>query len=241
MFPLIELKRVRREFDAGRIVALDGVSLVVEAGETVAVVGPSGSGKSTLLNLVSGLDRPSSGEVRLDGREIAGRNAWADMRACRIGMIFQNFCLIPTLSAVENVEIAMMGHGRKASHRRNQALALLQRVGVAARSRLRPAELSGGERQRVAIAQALSNDPWILIADESTGSLDRANSLAIMEMLHEQHRDTGTTLLIVTHDASVAGYCDRLVEIVDGRVVRDGPQDERETSRASVAVVRTPA
>jgi ABC-type lipoprotein export system ATPase subunit len=237
---LIELIAVRREFDAGRIVALDGISLVVEAGETVAMVGPSGSGKSTLLNLVSGLDQPSSGEVRLDGQAIAGRNAWADIRARRIGIIFQNFCLIPTLSAVENVEIAMMGHWRKATHRRNRALALLQRVGVAARSRLRPPELSGGERQRVAIARALSNDPRILVADEPTGSLDRANSLAIMEMLRELHRDTGTTLLVVTHDASVAGYCDRLVEIVDGRIVRDGPQDEREALRASVSVVRSP-
>ena len=132
----------------------------------------------------------------------------------------------------------MTGWGR-GNHRKEQALALLERVGLADRAAMRPPELSGGERQRVAIARALCNKPGILIADEPTGSLDRGNSLAIMEMLRELHRDTGTTLLVVTHDPSVAGYCDRLVEIIDGRVVRDGPQDESEARRATVAIVRS--
>jgi putative ABC transport system ATP-binding protein len=232
MHPLIELRAVRREFDGGRIVAVDRVSLIVDSGETVALVGPSGSGKSTLLNLVSGLDQPSSGEVRFDGKVVEGRNAWADIRASRIGIIFQNFCLISTLSAQENVEIAMMAHSGKASRRRREARDLLYRVGLASRSHLRPAQLSGGERQRVAIARALSNNPGILIADEPTGSLDRGNSIATMTMLRELHCETGTTLLVVTHDPSVARYCDRLIEIVDGRIVRDGPRNGSEARRA---------
>ena len=240
MAHLLELNAVRRAFDGGRIVALDGVSLAVDAGETVAIVGPSGSGKSTFLNLISGLDEPTSGEVRFDGATIRGRNAWADIRATRIGIIFQNFCLIAALSAAENVEVAMMTGWSRANHRREHALALLARVGLADRAGLRPPQLSGGERQRVAIARALCNKPGILIADEPTGSLDRGNSLAIMEMLRELHKDTGTTLLIVTHDPSVAAYCDRLVEIVDGRVARDGPQDESEARRAAVSIVRSP-
>lgn len=218
---LLELKDVRREFDGGRIQALQGVSLTIEAGETVAILGPSGSGKSTLLNLVSGLDQPSSGDVRFGGKKIEGRNAWADMRATRIGIIFQNFCLVPTLSAEENVELAMMTNRGGAIQRRKRAMALLQNVGVAARAKLRPSELSGGERQRVAIARALCNQPDILIADEPTGSLDRKGSVAIMEMLRDLHDRTGAALLVVTHDPSVASYCDRHVEIVDGRIVRD--------------------
>jgi putative ABC transport system ATP-binding protein len=224
MPPLLEVQDVRREFDQGRILALQGVSLTVEAGETVAILGPSGSGKSTLLNLISGLDSPSSGDVRIGGRTITGRNAWADIRATRIGIVFQNFCLIPTLSAEENVELAMMAHRRSVAQRRKRALALLQQVGLAARSALRPAELSGGERQRVAIARALCNDPDILIADEPTGSLDRATSVAIMEMLRELHDRTGAALLVVTHDPSVASYCSRHVDIVDGRITRDRVQ-----------------
>jgi ABC-type lipoprotein export system ATPase subunit len=237
---LLELNAVSRAFDGGRIVALADVSFAVDAGETVAIVGPSGSGKSTLLNLVSGLDEPTSGEVRFDGKAIVGRNAWADIRASRIGIIFQNFCLIPTLSAAENVEVAMMTGWGRGSQRKEQALALLGRVGLADRAGLRPPELSGGERQRIAIARALCNRPGILIADEPTGSLDRGNSLAIMELLSQLHRDTGTTVVIVTHDPSVAGYCERLVEIVDGHVVRDGPQAESEARRASMAIVRSP-
>ena len=221
---LLELNDVRREFDGGRILALQGVSLTIEAGETVAILGPSGSGKSTLLNLLSGLDQPSSGEVRFDGKRIEGRNAWADIRASRMGIIFQNFCLIPTLSAEENVELAMMPHRGGAIQRRKRAMGLLQDVGLSARSGLRPSELSGGERQRVAIARALCNKPDILIADEPTGSLDRGGSAAIMEMLRELHDRTAAALLVVTHDPSVASYCDRHIEIVDGRITRDHVQ-----------------
>ncbi len=233
---LLELRQVRREFDGGRIVALESVSLAIEAGETVAILGPSGSGKSTLLNLLSGLDHPTSGDVQFTGKTIQGRNAWADIRATRMGIVFQNFCLIPTLSAEENIEIAMMTQPGGAALRRQRALALLDRVGLSARANLRPALLSGGERQRVAIARAMCNRPDILIADEPTGSLDRKNSFATMEMLSDLHRDTGTTLLVVTHDPSVASYCRRHVEIVDGRIVHDGAQDAAEAQRATVSI-----
>ncbi len=233
---LLELKDVRREFDGGRIRALQGVSLTIEAGETVAILGPSGSGKSTLLNLLSGLDQPSSGEVRFDGNRIEGRKAWADIRATRVGIIFQNFCLIPTLSAEENVELAMMNHRGGAIQRRERVKALLQDVGLAARAGLRPSELSGGERQRVAIARALCNKPDLLIADEPTGSLDRKTSTAIMEMLRELHDRTGAALLIVTHDPSVASYCDRHIEIVDGSISRDHTQKHGEGRLAASSI-----
>ena len=233
---LLELRDVRREFDGGRILALQGVSLTIEAGETVAILGPSGSGKSTLLNLIAGLDQPNSGDIRVDGERIEGRNAWADIRATRIGIIFQNFCLIPTLSAEENVELAMMTHRGGAIQRRKRAMALLQQVGLAARAELRPSELSGGERQRVAIARALCNKPDILIADEPTGSLDQKASVAIMEMLRELHDRTGATLLVVTHDSSVASYCDRHIEIVDGRITRDCAQRRGDARAAATSI-----
>ena len=233
---LLELREVRREFDGGRIFALQGVSLTIGAGETVAILGPSGSGKSTLLNLLSGLDQPSSGEVRFDGKKIEGRNAWADIRATRIGIIFQNFCLIPTLSAEENVELAMLNHRGGAIQRRNRVRTLLQDVGLAARAKLRPSELSGGERQRVAIARALCNKPDILIADEPTGSLDRKSSAAIMEMLRELHDRTRAALLVVTHDPSVASYCNRHIEIVDGRITRDRVQRHGDVQLAASSI-----
>ena len=233
---LLELRDVRREFDGGRILALQGVSLTIEAGETVAILGPSGSGKSTLLNLIAGLDQPNSGDIRVDGERIEGRNAWADIRATRIGIIFQNFCLIPTLSAEENVELAMMTHRGGAIQRRKRAMALLQQVGLSARAELRPSELSGGERQRVAIARALCNKPDILIADEPTGSLDQKASVAIMETLRELHDRTGATLLVVTHDPSVASYCDRHIEIVDGRITSDRAQRLGDARAAATSI-----
>jgi ABC-type lipoprotein export system ATPase subunit len=233
---MLELRDVCREFDGGRILALQGVSLTIEAGETVAILGPSGSGKSTLLNLAAGLDQPSSGDVRVDGERIEGRNAWADIRATRIGIVFQNFCLIPTLSAEENVELAMMTRRGSPTQRRKRAMALLEQVGLTERARLRPSELSGGERQRVAIARALCNNPDILIADEPTGSLDRKSSVAVMEMLRELHDRTGAVLLVVTHDPSVASYCDRHIEIVDGCIVCDRAEGRGGASVATSAI-----
>lgn len=221
MSPLIKLIHVRREFDGGQIVAVGDVSLAIERGEAVAIVGPSGSGKSTLLNLMCGLDYPSAGEVRFEGCPVHGATAWARIRARRIGIVFQSFYLISALTARENVEVPMMGQIADSTRRRERALTLLARLGVAKRANLRPQELSGGERQRVAIARALANEPDILVADEPTGSLDQKSSHLVMEILSDMQRRTSTALVVVTHDHSVAAYCKRRIEMIDGRVIHD--------------------
>lgn len=219
MAPLIELVHVRREFDGGRIVAVADVSLAVEHGESVAIIGPSGSGKSTVLNLLCGLDAPTSGEVRFEGKPISGPRAWAEVRGDHIGFVFQNFCLIPTLTAKENVEVAMLGRVAGAGKRAERAVELLTSLGLGERLHLKPMKLSGGERQRVAIARALSNKPRVIVADEPTGALDRKSAHAIMDILANLQRETKTALVIVTHDREVADACGRKIEMVDGRVV----------------------
>jgi putative ABC transport system ATP-binding protein len=216
---LIELDHVRREFDRGNIVGVHDISLTIEPGEKLAIIGPSGSGKSTLLNLMCGLDRPTSGVVRFDGREIRSANEWIAIRAKRMGFVFQNFCLLPTLSAAENVEVAMFGI-TSARERRSRALDLLARFGLAARGHLEPPLLSGGERQRVAIARAIANRPEVIVADEPTGNLDRKAAQATMELLVGLQESSGTSLVIVTHDPAVAAVCERQVEIIDGRIAR---------------------
>jgi putative ABC transport system ATP-binding protein len=218
--PLIELAHVRREFDDGRIVAVDDVSLIVARGESVAIVGRSGSGKSTLLNLMCGLDLPTRGDVLFSGKSVRGRTAWARTRAQHFGFVFQNFCLIPTLSVRENIEVAMLGQLRDQRGRVARADALLQRLGLAERAHLRPTSLSGGERQRLAIARAIANNPQVLVADEPTGSLDRESSRSVMEIITGLHRDFQTAIVIVTHDRDVASVCARSIELADGRVVR---------------------
>ena len=221
MAPLIELTHVRRVFDGGRIVAVEDVSLTIGDGETVAIVGRSGSGKSTLLNLICGLDRPTGGEVRFEGRVIKGRTAWAAVRAERMGIVFQNFSLLPTLSARENIEVALLGNLRGARQRRARALELLTHFDLAARETLWPAQLSGGERQRLAIARALANGPKLLVADEPTGSLDQESSRAVMGIIGGLHGEFGTAVVVVTHDDEVAAVCARRIEISDGRIVSD--------------------
>jgi putative ABC transport system ATP-binding protein len=235
MAPLIQIDKARRAFDGGRIVAVDGISLTVDNGETVAIVGRSGSGKSTLLNLMCGLDEPTSGEVRLDGRIIKGRAAWAAVRARQMGIVFQNFCLIATLSCRQNVEVAMLGVTRSEAQRRDRALELLRYFGIAGRADLRPPQLSGGERQRLAIARALANRPKVLIADEPTGSLDRESSRTVMDILANLNRDFGAALVVVTHDESVAAICGRRIELSDGRIVSD-----RKTAAPAAAVPGSP-
>jgi ABC-type lipoprotein export system ATPase subunit len=202
--------------------ALGGVSLNVRRGERVALLGKSGSGKSTLLNLIGGLDRPTSGSIETEERDIAQMTGdeLASYRLSTVGMIFQAYNLIPSRTAWENVELPMIFTGRPKAERRAAARAALEAVGLGKRYRHRPSELSGGEHQRVAIARALVNLPKVLLADEPTGNLDSVTAAEIMELLLERIRSAGTTMIMVTHDEELARQTvDRLVQLKDGRIV----------------------
>ena len=217
---LVELNQVRREFDGGRIVALHSISLSIEEGETLAIVGPSGSGKSTLLNLLCGLDHPTSGEVKFEGRTVTGRLDWRRIRARHVGIVFQSFCLLPELTARENVEVAISTN-LSDKERRARSLDLLEAVGLAERADNKPPRLSGGERQRVAIARALINRPRLVLADEPTGNLDQSTGRSVLDLLLGVVRSRGATLAMITHEPSVAASCGRRVKIVDGRIASD--------------------
>ncbi|SSC73406.1 unnamed protein product [Ciceribacter sp. T2.26MG-112.2] len=218
---LVELHHCHRVYDNGRIIALNDVSFSVARGDFIAITGPSGSGKSTLLDLLCGLEEPSAGEVVFDGATVRDRADWARLRAERIGFVFQSFCLIPSLTAAENIELAMLWQGISARARRERVAELLERLGLGARGRQHPMQLSGGERQRVAIARALANSPELIVADEPTGSLDSRSSADIIGLLEGLQRDGAITVVIVTHDRAIAERCDRRVELVDGRIVSD--------------------
>ncbi|MFF2149427.1 ABC transporter ATP-binding protein [Kitasatospora sp. NPDC058190] len=218
---VVELSGVHKEF--GDAKALDGLDLRIRAGEAVAVMGPSGCGKSTLLNMVAGLDRPSSGTVRVQGQDLGGlnENGLALFRRRHIGMIFQFFNLIDDLPALDNVALAAQLTGTSAKQARRRALELLDELGVAHRKDVYPATLSGGERQRVAVARALMNRPALLLADEPTGALDSRSGEQVMDLLIDLNQ-IGQTLLIVTHDPNLATRCaSRLVEVADGKVARE--------------------
>jgi putative ABC transport system ATP-binding protein len=216
--PAIECVDVVKTFEGGRIRALNGMSFEVEPGEIVAVVGPSGCGKSTLLHLIAALDRPDSGEIRVAGHDLAHEEHLDHYRARHVGLVFQLHNLLPTLSAVENVQVPMFELGVGARERRERARHLLDVVGLGDRERSRPAVLSGGERQRVAVARALANDPPILLADEPTGSLDSEAGRAVLELLERVRSERGTTIVVVTHDPGVAARADRIVRMLDGRL-----------------------
>lgn len=222
--PLIRTTALARRYALGKsfVDALRGVDLDIHRGEFVALVGPSGSGKSTLLHLIGGLVRPTGGEVWVNGMEL-GHSSDEQLVAYRrdlLGFVFQNFNLMATLSAVENVEVPMMLANVPRRDRRARALALLEQLGLPARAMHRPAELSGGEQQRVAIARALANHPQLILADEPTGNLDSKTGGEIMRLLQRLIRDEGLTLLLVTHDMNVARYADRIVYLLDGCVQR---------------------
>ena len=211
---------VMRLSSGGRAVTvLDGVSLDVARGECVAVTGPSGSGKSTLLGLIAGLDAPTSGVVEVDGVDLTrlGEDALAHFRRDRIGFVFQSFHLIPTLTAAENVAIPLELAGVREA--RERAASLLDDVGLAPRAHHYPSQLSGGEQQRVALARAVARRPGLVLADEPTGNLDSATGAAIIDLLLRLNRERGSTLVLVTHDAALAGQADRQIALRDGRVV----------------------
>jgi len=218
---MLSLRDVSRWYAKGQVAALAGVSLDVAPGECVAVVGPSGSGKSTLLHLLCGLDRPTSGRVFFDGLEPRSVGDWARLRATRVGFVFQAPNLLATLTAAENVEVPMFAAGIRRRERERRARELLGRVGLAHRARHRPSELSGGEQQRVAIARALANAPSVLLADEPTGNLDSVTAAAVLDLLLGLRAQDGMTLVVVTHDAGIAQRAERVIQILDGRVVRD--------------------
>jgi putative ABC transport system ATP-binding protein len=215
---LLEARGLKKNYDNGRIEALRGVDLAIAAGEYVAISGPSGSGKSTLLQLLGGLDSPTSGEIRFENAALQSTADLDAYRSCKVGFIFQAFHLLPTLNAIENVQVAMLARQRNAHRRVGRAAALLEEMGLKDRCRHYPSELSAGERQRVAIARALANDPAVLLADEPTGNLDSVNSARIMEILTGIQRDRGMTLIVVTHDQEIACSAPRHIRIRDGKI-----------------------
>ena len=205
------------------VTALDGVDLVVQRSELLGIVGPSGSGKSTLLNVIGTLDRPSSGQVIIEGRDAATFSdaELAGLRASRIGFVFQQFNLLGGLSATDNVSTGLLYQGRSRRHRRAEAKRVLERVGLGHRLDARPATMSGGERQRVAIARALVGDPAIVLADEPTGNLDSSTSEEILELILQLNAD-GATILVITHDNDLAARFPRSVRVTDGRLSEQG-------------------
>jgi putative ABC transport system ATP-binding protein len=228
---LIKLEHVGREFDGGRVVALKDVNLAIAKGESLAVVGTSGSGKTTLIMLMCGIMAPSTGVIRWNGEPITTAQAWTTLRRTEIGIVFQDFNLFPTLSANENVEVAELGTGIDSRERKRRAEAALEAVGLTARSTHLPHQLSGGERQRVAIARSIVNRPTLILADEPTGNLDSVNGTAIIDLLFDLHRTRGVTLVLVTHDASLAAACARQVGIKDGRLSERASVRRREVAR----------
>jgi putative ABC transport system ATP-binding protein len=220
---LLSFEHVSRSFDGGRVTALRDVSLAIGAGERVALTGRSGSGKTCLLNIAGGIDTPTSGRVLWQGRPVSARRDWSALRGQAIGIVFQEFNLLPTLTSMQNVELALMGHGLAERAQRSRAEAALDRVGMAGRAGHLPAEMSGGERQRVAIARALVRRPALLLADEPTGSLDSGNAEAIAALLLSLPEQDGMTLLMVTHDEALAARCPRRIRMHDGGVAADEP------------------
>jgi putative ABC transport system ATP-binding protein len=223
MTPIYELRGVTKAHGQGstQVAAVDDVSLAIESGEFVAIAGPSGSGKTTLLQLLGGLDRPTSGRVLFEGRDLAElRDAeLTRLRLSTIGFVFQQFNLIPTVSAADNVGLALAPRGLKAHARRERVAELLAAVGLGSRGHHVPGQLSGGEQQRVAIARSLANEPRVLLADEPTGNLDSTTGDEIVDILRHLCDDRGQTIVLITHDEGVAAVADRTIRMHDGHVV----------------------
>ncbi|MFH1207643.1 MAG: ABC transporter ATP-binding protein [Patescibacteria group bacterium] len=216
---IIETKNVKKHFEDGRVKALDGVNFCLKKGEYVSIIGPSGCGKSTLLNMISAMDRPTSGEVIFDGVNLASYGPLDEIRSHKIGFIFQLHNLLPHLTSLENVIIPMHEIAGSASVKRNKALELLKTIGIEYLADKKPTEMSGGERQRVAIARALANDPLVILGDEPTGDVDTKTGVLIMDILEKLNREKGVTLIVVTHALDIARRAQRTIEMRDGKVV----------------------
>jgi putative ABC transport system ATP-binding protein len=219
---VFEAVGVEKKFDNGQVQALRGVTFKIGAGEFVAITGPSGCGKTTLLHMLGALDLPTAGTLQYRGKSIPDLADPSAYRAREIGFIFQAFHLLPTFTALENVQIPMFEGDLPVSERENRAISLLKSVGLEHRLHHLPSKLSGGERQRVAIARSLANGPSVLLADEPTGNLDSDNARLIMELLAQLHRERKVTLVLVTHDPGIAASALRTILMKDGRIVSDG-------------------
>lgn len=216
---LIELTGIQRAYDDGAVTALRDINLAIRKGEFVAIVGPSGSGKSSLLHIMSGIDQPSQGSTRWQGQPVADQRTWTELRRAQIGLIFQEFLLLPTLTALENVAVAMSGTGLSSSEQSARAKELLSAVGLSHRLNHLPHALSGGERQRVAIARAIANRPKLLLCDEPTGNLDSAAAVTVVDLLLALRTTQDMALVLVTHDPALADLAERRIGIRDGRIV----------------------
>ncbi len=221
----IQVMDVVKTFDAGIIRALDGVTLTIQPSEFVAVTGPSGCGKSTLLHLIAALDVPTSGQILVNGRDLARLENPDQYRRKEVGLVFQLHNLLPQLTTLQNVEVAMFSNGHGHAEQRRHARELLAEVGLADKERFEPTRLSGGERQRVAIARALANQPSILLADEPTGSLDSEAVQLLLRLLVRIRKENGVTIMLVTHDPAVAAAADRVIYMQDGKVA--APEEQR--------------
>jgi ABC-type lipoprotein export system ATPase subunit len=218
---LFEATELKKHFDDGDVEALRNLNLQVQESEFVAVTGPSGCGKTTLLQLLGALDRPTAGRLLYRGTSIPDLPDPSAYRSQEIGFIFQAFHLLPTFTALENVQIPMLETGLSRSERKDRAIELLKSVGLEQRRNHFPSKLSGGERQRVAIARSLANSPSVLLADEPTGNLDSDNTALVLDLLRQIHQEKGMTLVLVTHDSSVAQHASRIIHMIDGHVVSD--------------------
>lgn len=233
MANIIEIKNLKKSYEDGHIKALNGIDLTIEEGEFVSIIGPSGSGKSTLLNMLGALDLPDSGSINVAGYDLLSNTKLNEFRGDKLGFIFQLHNLIPNISVVENVEIPMFTKDWSSKQMRERALNLLDIVGLKDKAKQMPNKLSGGERQRVAIARALANEPSIILADEPTGSLDSKTSNKILKQLTKLHKEENVTLIVVTHDMNVAKLANRVIEVLDGKII-DGSEGSLLNSEISI-------
>ncbi len=235
MSNIVTIRNLKKYYDNGDTKALNGINLDIKQGEFVSIIGPSGSGKSTLLNMIGALDKADSGSIKVDGIDLNDKNENLNkFRSEKIGFIFQLHNLIPNLSVIENVQIPLLGRSARINKKNKQkAIELLKSVGLEDKIKQNPTKMSGGQRQRVAIARALINDPSIIIADEPTGALDTKTSKTIMELLKKLHNEKNVTLIVVTHDPSIAKQADRIITVRDGKIIDETFEETNDSTKES--------